>query len=405
MISITTPTNRPDYILDLYKSICAQTYKDWEWVILVNGGAKVDIIDQRVRIIDYPHKTDSIGHLKKAACTAARGDILVEVDHDDLITPDCLEEVAKAFEDPEVGFAFSDNAKLSDKFIPYNKAFGWESSKFAWEGKEYHRMHSFAPSAASFSFIWYMPDHVRAWRKTVYEEIGGHDEKLEVLDDQDLMVRTYLKTKVHFINKCLYLYRIDGNNTWLKKNKMIQTRTVDLHRKYGYKVVERWADLNGLKKYDLGGFFSKPAGYISIDKNGGEIQADLSKGIPLPDNSVGVIRAHDFLEHIADKQMMMREIWRVLVDGGWLMVMVPSTDGRGAFQDPTHVSYWNDNAFWYWTRGEQAKYIHNDKIKFQAYRLETIFPNDWHKKNNIPYTIAWLSAVKSNARRPHGVNI
>ena len=31
--------------------------------------------------------------------------------------------------------------------------------------------------------------------------------------------------------------------------------------------------------------------------------------------------------------------------------------------------------------------------------------DDWHKKNNIPYTVAWLSAIKSDKRRPHSINI
>jgi glycosyltransferase involved in cell wall biosynthesis len=405
MISITTPTNRPDHIMDLYKSIQAQSYTDWEWVVLANGGARVEIKDPRVRVIDYSPKTDSIGQLKKAACSEAKGDILVEVDHDDIITPNCLAEVAEAFSDQEVGFAYSDNAKLTDTFKPYNPAFGWTHEKFPWEGKEYYRMLSFPPSAASFSFIWYMPDHVRAWRRSVYDKVGGHDPTLDVLDDQDLMARTYLETKVQHIPKCLYLYRISGENTWLKKNKLIQERTVELQKKYMFRVVERWADLMGLAKYDLGGAYDKPEGYLSIDRDGGDIVADMNKGIPLPDNSAGVIRAHDFLEHIADKQMIMGEIWRVLADGGWLMSMTPSTDGRGAFQDPTHVSYWNDNAFWYWTRQTQAKYIKNTKVRFQEFRLETVFPSDYCRQNNIPYTIAWLSAIKSDVRRPHSVKI
>ena len=29
--------------------------------------------------------------------------------------------------------------------------------------------------------------------------------------------------------------------------------------------------------------------------------------------------------------------------------LTPSTDGRGAFQDPTHVSFYNENSFWYFT--------------------------------------------------------
>ncbi len=33
-----------------------------------------------------------------------------------------------------------------------------------------------------------------------------------------------------------------------------------------------------------------------------------------------------------------------LYDEGWFLSQTPSTDGRGAFQDPTHVSMWNSNS-------------------------------------------------------------
>ncbi len=39
----------------------------------------------------------------------------------------------------------------------------------------------------------------------------------------------------------------------------------------------------------------------------------------------------------------MNEIWRICKPGATLDILVPSTDGRGAFQDPTHVSFWNIN--------------------------------------------------------------
>lgn len=406
MISILTPTHNPKYIMELWETIKDQTYADWEWIILTNNGAKVDIYDERVRIIECPFNFKSVGFLKKYAFLQARGDYLAEVDHDDLLTPDCLDEVAKTFDsDKKIGFVYSNNAKLSDNFIPYNKAYGWGHRKFNWKDKEYYEMISFEPTAHSFAFIWYCPDHIRVWRADVYRELGGHDETLEVLDDHDLLIRTYLKTKIKHIDKCLYLYRITGDNTWLERNQKIQTGTVELYHKYAYQLAERWADLNGLKKIDLGGGFGKPEGYLSLDLKNGDIEANLNDKWPLEDNSVGVIRAHDILEHLPDKQFIMSEIWRVLADGGWLMAQVPSTDGRGAFQDPTHISYWNENSFWYWTRREQAKYIYNDKIKFQEFRLETIFPAEYHKQNNIPYAIAYLSAVKSDKRRPHLIKI
>ena len=63
----------------------------------------------------------------------ATGDILCEVDHDDMITPDCLEEVVKVFKKhKDVGFVYSDNAKLGE-FVPYNPIHGWKHSTFEWQ--------------------------------------------------------------------------------------------------------------------------------------------------------------------------------------------------------------------------------------------------------------------------------
>ena len=405
-ISIITPTHDPKFLKELKESVEAQLYTDWEWIVLANNGAEIPFAPSiKIKIVRFPYNFSSIGFLKKYAASKATGDVILEVDHDDLLIPDALTEVAKAFEDPNVGFAYSDNAKLADKFIPYNKDFGWIHSLFEFNGKQYHRMRSFEPTARSFAFIWYAPDHLRAWRTSVYNEIGGHNENLDVLDDQDLMIRTFLKTKVKQIDKCLYMYRITGENTYLKKNAKIQTETVQIYHKYAYELAARQADLDGKLKLDLGGGFGKPEGFQSVDLKNGDITADLNERWPFEDNSVGVIRAHDIFEHLKDKEHVMSEAHRVLCDGGFLMLQVPSTDGRGAFQDPTHISYWNENSIWYWTRRDLAKYIYNDTVRFQEFRLETIFPNEYCKVNNIPYVVAYLAAIKSNARRPHTIKI
>jgi SAM-dependent methyltransferase len=140
--------------------------------------------------------------------------------------------------------------------------------------------------------------------------------------------------------------------------------------------------------------------HINIDMEDGNMKWDLNDGIPLPDNSVGVIWASHIIEHLHDKHKIMTEIHRVLADGGWAFIQVPSTDGRGAWQDPTHVSFWNENCFWYYTRKNMADFIRNKTVKFQEFRLQTFW---W--ENNIAITDAWLVAVKSDKRRPHQLSI
>ena len=260
------------------------------------------------------------------------------------------------------------------------------------------------PSSHALSYIWYSPDHVRAWRATVYNEIGGHNPDLSVCDDHELCIRTYLKTKMHFIRKPLYIYRVTGDNTWLERNQLIQETTANLFNFWARSLAEKDARDKGLMMVDLGGGIDPYKNYKTVDiRSNADYVADLNEGIPLEDNSVGVLHAYHILEHLKDPVKSMREIHRVLAHGGWAFIEVPSTDGRGAFQDPTHVSYWNQNSFFYYTRQQQARYIDNKDIRFMEMKLNTYYPNDWMKQNNIPIVSAVLCAVKDDSIRYPGL--
>jgi glycosyltransferase involved in cell wall biosynthesis len=406
--SLITPTHKnTQYIKELYKSIIEQTYQNWEWIIYINGSATHDHFnfltqDNRVKIYcDYSNNTN-VGYHKNKAFNLGTGDILVEVDHDDILLPKCLEKLKEAYENhPDVGFVYSDNAKLNENFKPYNTAYGWKHQKISYNGKSLWVPQSFGATSHSISLIWFAPDHVRSWRKEIYHTVGGHNNNLSVLDDQELIIRTYLITKFYHIPEPLYIYRIHGENTWLERNKEIQTGTVQLRNKWIQNLAERDAQLKNLKMIDIGGGIDGRKGYISIDQEGSDIICDLNDGIPMPDNSCYVVNASHIIEHLRDPYKTMKEIHRVLAHGGWAFIQVPSTDGRGAFQDPTHVSFWNQNSFWYYTKEQQARYIRNNTIKFQAFRLETDYPSDWWKINNIPVVFADLIAIKDqNPRFP-----
>jgi len=221
------------------------------------------------------------------------------------------------------------------------------------------------------------------------------------------MIRTYLETKMVRIPKTLYIYRITGNNTWLERNQAIQTTTVELFNSHARLLAEKDAKDRGLLCVDIGGGLNPFPGYVTVDlRENADFVCDLNDGIPLPDNSVGVLNASHIIEHLHDKTKIMSEIHRVLAHGGWAFIEVPSTDGRGAFQDPTHVSYWNENSFLYYTDKYLADFIDNTDIRFQEFRRETIFPNEWLKNMNVCVTIAWLVANKEGGKRlPHLLKI
>jgi len=422
-ISIITPSHDPQWLNFTMQSVLDQTFQDWEWIVVLNNGAKWDgkvpganIKDDRIRIIHIDGKFNYIGHIKKIAFGFASGNILLELDHDDCLAPNALKKVAEAFEYPEVGFVYSDFAEFKwPSFEPnlFDARWGWTyyPVKYKEAGKTCTLMaaHAFPVTPASIGYIYWAPNHLRAWRKDIYEAVGGHNSELEVADDHDLIVRTYLSgAKFVHIPECLYFYRVYPNQNVMIKNARIQELTKQIYLNNIAKIALKWSQDNGLKALDLGARFNPQPGYTIVDINlpkelekQEHIKADLSKTWPFKDKSVGVIRAYDFLEHLPDKQFTMSEIHRVLAPGGILLSATPSTDGRGAFQDPTHVSFWNENSFWYWTKKNFANYIDNTKM-FARIRLETAYPTTWHEENKVPYVFADLTPLHDGAPRYPG---
>ena len=414
-----TPTNNLKFLPDAYESFKDQDF--YEWIILRNGEALEPknhftattlFGDDRVKIFDFSTPTDFIGLLKNEACSRATGDVIVELDHDDLLIPTAIEKIKEAFQDPEIGFAYSNCAQFNypvwTKPNRFNSGMGWKWRDLTYQGHVLDETISFGPSPASVSRIWFAPDHVRSWRKDIYDQIGGHNREMRVLDDGDLICRLYLKTKFEHINECLYLYRINGENSWAQpdKNKEIQENVMVLYGKYIYQLCERWCELNHLLKIDLGGAIGKPDGYLGLDKHGSDITCDLTERWPFEDNSIGMIRAHDILEHLPDKNFTMSEAHRVLVPGGYFLSMTPSCLGQGGWQDPTHKSFWVRNSFWYYTKQDQARFIKNYSTKFQVMRLEEpYYPSDYAKNNGIVYIKADLIKLPSKERLPGAIEL
>lgn len=401
MISLITPTHNTKYLTRLYESIKEQTCKDFEWVVVPNGNVKVEdlsfLTDSWIRIIPYEQENKAIGGIKSFAFRQGLGEWLVEVDHDDEILPNCVERIIEASEN-NCDFIYSDSIEVDKdgNSVPYGSEFGWRHYAFNYKGKEYIINKTTPATPQSVSRIWHAPNHIRAWRKDFYLKIGGHDVNLKALDDQELMCRTYLYGEMYQINEPLYKYYIHGENSFSSRelNSFIQDFTWVLYETYITPMMERWSEKNKLLKIDLCGGHNPPKGYKSIDIQNSDIIHDLNKAPwPLPDNSVGIVRASDALEHLRDPITSMKEIYRILAPGGMLLSHTPSTDGRGAFQDPTHVSFWNENSFWYYTKGNIAKYI-NTPVRFQSTFIKTRYASKWAEENKILHVDAHLTALK-----------
>lgn len=165
-------------------------------------------------------------------------------------------------------------------------------------------------------------------------------------------------------------------------------------------------DPSQILRVDLGCGDSKPEGFIGVDLVSGvgvDIVADLTQTFPFPDDSVDEVRAHNSVEHWPDRIHTMNEIWRICKPGAKVDILVPSTDGRGAFQDPTHVSFWNINSFLYYCI-EAPPYLelckkYGFKGEFSLVKLEQI-----EMMNSVVYVVAELIAIKSGKTLNSGLS-
>lgn len=124
-----------------------------------------------------------------------------------------------------------------------------------------------------------------------------------------------------------------------------------------------------MTKLNLGCSDRHIAGHVNVDRvPPADIITNLAERWPWEDSSIDEIVAHDIIEHLPDKILTMNEAYRVLKHGGLFKVIVPTIDGPGAFQDPTHVSYWHRNSFWYYTHGD----AHRERFG-KAYGVEARF--------------------------------
>lgn len=400
MLSLITPTHKPEHLMRLYESIKKQTVKDFEWVIVPNNGADVSFLPQEdwIRVVPYTAESKLIGAIKNFAFRQGNREWLVEVDHDDELLPDCVERVIHAARNNQCEFIYSDSMEVNKdgNSVPYGSEFGWRHYSFKHDNKDYIINKTVAACPQSVSRIWFAPNHVRAWKKDFYLHLGGHDVNLKALDDQELMCRTYIYGTMYQINAPLYKYHLHENNSFASKelNAWIQDYTMVLYDTYITPLLEKWCDMNNLLKIDLCGGHNPPKGYLSIDVQNSDIIHDLNTTPwPVKDNSVGIVRASDALEHLKNPIDTMKEIHRILAPGGMLLSNTPSTDGRGAFQDPTHVSFWNSNSFWYYTKAQTAAYI-NTPVRFQLTRIKDYYPSQWHEMHKIAYVAAHLTALK-----------
>jgi glycosyltransferase involved in cell wall biosynthesis len=195
--------NNGKYFSDCYNSIIAQSYKDWEAIIVDDKSTdnSIELIsaivknDARFQLVQN-EENRGCGFTKNKCASLATGAVLGFLDPDDTLVPDALEIMIKAHENNSAvslvhsNFYFC-NEKLERTSL-FNRAKAVQvDSKFI--NKD--------TAVTAFS----------TFKKSCYDQTVGICTSLKKAVDQDLYLKLSETGSFLFIDKPLYNYRIHFN--------------------------------------------------------------------------------------------------------------------------------------------------------------------------------------------------
>jgi len=257
---ITTTFHSKERLLRPLHSLKAQTYKNWEWIVFDDSkeddhgltfAQVLNMADDDFRIRPYknPQHSGYIGEMKNYASSFARGEWIVELDHDDEIDESLFQVIVDATRKyPEADFVYCDSDEvfedsgLSRSYGDFY-AFGFGANqKYVRNGKWQIQCLTQGMNPRTVRHIIGVPNHVRVWRRSFYEQIGKHNPTLSVADDYELLLKTFLKARARVrIPKPFYLQYVNtnGNNFTKIRNALIQHNSYHVYRKYDVELQEK----------------------------------------------------------------------------------------------------------------------------------------------------------------------
>jgi len=374
--------------MQTYHSIRHQTHKDWEWVLVPNGkeGAVPDKIreDRRVRVVTGAESLSNVGALKRFACDNAKGDAFIELDHDDLLMPGESLAVIDRHIKEGAGFVYSDAACFKNDNLRtqhYATGHGWAFYPVWVYGRKLDASQTFPVSPRSMCEVYYAPDHVRVWEREAYYKAGGHDPKMSVGDDHDLMCRTYLTGReFKYTGQCNYLYRFHQTNTYRARQAELQPQVAKNRIKYTSDLIREWCRRNGLTVAHVDDRFDWYDNHLPGVETG---------------QKVGAIICDYLLQFCPPQQVMhfMNLCWDNLIPGGYLELRVPTTAGNAATLHHHAKSQHHPTSFLPYC-DSRLKQHPQQRCRFQFIQSYDLYKDDFHKKYDLKYTTIQMAALK-----------
>jgi len=183
VVSVCIPTyNRKDYLKETLLSVFAQTYKDYEIVIVDDGSTDgtEEMIKQLGRNIRY-HWRENAGDAaaRNKLIELAAGKYITFLDSDDLLAPDAVERMTSVMQ------------QQTEPVIVYGPYLRIDRHGNV-TGRDKRKLYSGFVTKYLFQDIFVHPNG-SLFPKTLLQQAGGFDESLHVCSDYDMWLCLSLK--------------------------------------------------------------------------------------------------------------------------------------------------------------------------------------------------------------------
>jgi SAM-dependent methyltransferase len=151
-----------------------------------------------------------------------------------------------------------------------------------------------------------------------------------------------------------------------------------------------------IMKLNLGCGNHRIDGFIGVDKlktSAADIIHDLNIfPYPFRDNSVEAVVLFHILEHLSDTIGVINEIWRICKNEATVRIIVPYYNSPGACHDPTHVRFFTERTFDYFTKGGITFSSEYNYYSFGRFEIVSVFPSQRKIFTIVPKTVQWFLA-------------
>jgi len=229
------------------RTVMSQTNPNWEWVLVDDSNNDADaerlskylasLGDPRIKYFSYGKHSGFIGESKWRAASMCRGKYLAELDHDDLLMPNLTDDIIAAGDGFDFIYSNWSSVMVSDAeelsaMSPYPNGFamgygGYRTTRainpLTGNAHTYQECIAVPLNPKTIRHIVGIPNHVRVWDKEFYNRIQGHNPDLWVVDDYELVLRSFLAGgQFLHLDVLGYLQVETGDNTTDKRRNIIQ---------------------------------------------------------------------------------------------------------------------------------------------------------------------------------------